>query len=308
MTAQAHHRPWHLSVRESRLCATRSWGRRRAIRPRVIALLFVCSAILAWPAAGWTHDSQVDSRPVVLREVAFDQRVNEQVPLDLVLRDEEGRPVSLGRYFGKKPIVLALVYYRCRNLCPVVLEGLVRSLRAITFDVGKQFDVVVVSFDSRDLPGVAAAEKTKAVQQYGRPGTAEGWHFLTGEETIIQRLTRSVGFRATYDIAMDQYRHATGIVVLTPQGKLYRYLYGIEYSSRDLRLSLIEASGNRVGTPLDQVLLFCYSYDPTTGKYTVLVMNVIRLAGLMTVGALGAFIAAMWRRDSHESSGHDPRV
>lgn len=278
------------------------------IRHTLLTILLIYAAVLAWPAtgwtqdAGWTHDSQTDTRPAALREVAFDQRVNEQVPLDLVLRDEVGRPVSLGRYFGKKPVILALVYYRCRSLCPLVLDGLVRSLRAVTFDVGNQFDVVVVSFDPRDLPEIAAAEKAKIVQQYGRPGTEQGWHFLTGEEAVIQRLTRSVGFRATYDVAMDQYRHATGIVVMTAQGTLYRYLYGVEYSSRDLRLSLIEASNNRVGTPLDQVLLFCYSYDPATGKYSVLVMNIIRLAGLMTVGALGAFFAVMWRRDRRPGS------
>jgi protein SCO1/2 len=243
------------------------------------------------------HDLQADSRPAALREVAFDQRVNEQVPLDLVFRDEAGTPVRLSEYFGTRPVVLVPVYYRCRNLCPLVLDGVVRTLRAVSFDVGNQFNVVTVSFDPRDTREVAAAAKTKYLDQYGRPGAGAGWHFLTGEDGAIRRLTQAVGFHYTYDAATDQFAHASGIVILTPGGRILRYMYGIEFSPRDLRLSLVEASANKLGSIIDQALLFCYHYDPVTGKYSLLVMNVLRLAGVATVAALGTFIIVMGRRE-----------
>jgi protein SCO1/2 len=243
------------------------------------------------------HEPGADTRPAALREVAFDQRVNEQVPLDLVFRDEAGRPVRLSEYFGTRPVILVPVYYRCRNLCPLVLDGLVRTLRGVSFDVGSQFNVVTVSFDPRDAREVAAAAKTKYLDQYGRPGAAAGWYFLTGEDGAIQRLTQAVGFHFTYDAATDQFAHASGIVILTPGGRILRYMYGIEFSPRDLRLSLVEASANKLGTIIDQALLFCYHYDPVTGRYSLLVLNVFRLAAVATVAALGTFIAVMGRRE-----------
>ncbi len=259
-------------------------------------LLGGCAALAAAPPAR-AHDPRSDSRPGALQEVAFDQRVNEQVPLDLEFRDERGRPVRLGQYFGQRPVILVPVYYRCQNLCPLVLDGLLRALRAVAFTAGDQFDVVAVSIDPRDSPGLAAAKQADVVQRYGRPGAALGWHFLSGSEAAIRELTRALGFRYAYDAATDQYAHAAGIVLLTPRGRIFRTLYGIEYSPRDLRLSLVEASGNALGTPVDQVLLFCYHYDPATGKYTLIVMHIIRLSGGITVLALGTFLVMMWRRD-----------
>jgi protein SCO1/2 len=234
--------------------------------------------------------------------VAFDQRLNEQVPLDLVFRDEEGRAVQLGHYFGTKPVILVLAYYNCRILCPVVLDGLLKSLRVLSFDVGDQFSVVTMSFDPRDTPALAAARKATYIQRYGRLGAADGWHFLTGEQATIEKLTQAVGFHYVYDAETDQYAHATGIMLLTPQGKIARYLYGIEYSPKDLRLGLVEASANRIGSPVDQVLLYCYKYDPVTGKYGLVIMNVIRLAGIGTVLALGTFILVMVSRDRVKQS------
>ncbi len=252
------------------------------------------------PAAA--HDARADTRPAPLREVAFDQRVNEPVPLGLVFRDEEGKPVRLGEYFGQKPVILVPVYYHCQNLCPLVLDGLLRTLRAMSFTAGDQFNVVAVSFDPRDIPGIAASKKADLVQRYGRRGAAAGWHFLSGEEGAIRQLTQAIGFRYTFDAATDQYAHAAGIVILTPQARIFRYMYGIEYSPRDLRLSLVEASDNKIGSPIDQAVLFCYRYDPATGKYSLLVMNVIRMAGLVTVGALGIFIVVMRRRERRRAA------
>jgi protein SCO1/2 len=228
--------------------------------------------------------------------VAFDQKLNTQVGLNLVFLNEAGKSVRLGDYFSEKPVILALVYYDCQDLCPLVLENLARTLRAISFDAGKQFEVAIVSFDPRDLPSVAAAKKAEFVQRYGRRGAEQGLHFLTGEEASIRSLTGAVGFRYN-DAKTGQYGHAAGIVVLTPQGKISRYFYGIEYSPRDLRLSLVEASEKKIGSPIDQLLLFCYHYDPATGKYSVVIMNLLRLAGLATVLVLGAIVVVMLRRE-----------
>ncbi len=257
----------------------------------------VVGALVGAALPALAHQSAADSRPTALRDVAFDQRVNEQLPLDLELRDEAGRPVRLSEYFGRRPVILVPVYYRCRNLCPLVLDGLVRSLRAISLTVGDEFAVLAVSFDSRDLPRIAAAKKAELLRRYARSGAEAGWHLLTGHEAAIQQLTRAIGFRFTDDRATDQYAHAAGIVFLTPRAKIFRYMYGIEFSPRDIRLSLVEASGNAVGSPIDQALLFCYQYDPVTGKYSVVIMNVLRLAALLTVGALGTFIVTMRRRE-----------
>ncbi len=248
-------------------------------------------------AFGTAHAQTANQRPSLLRDVGIDQRLNEQVPLELPFQEESGREVRLREYFGEKPVVLTLVYYECPMLCTQVLNGLLRSLRDLPLDVGKQFNVVTVSFNPREKPALAAAKKRLYVGLYGRKGASEGWHFLTGEEVSIQPLARSVGFRYAYDRGSAQYAHATGVMVLTPKGKVARYFYGIEYPSRDLRLGLVEASANRIGSPVDQVLLFCYHYDPLTGKYGVVIMNVIRAAGAATVVALGAFMLLMFRRE-----------
>ncbi|MGH7844103.1 MAG: SCO family protein [Candidatus Binatia bacterium] len=248
----------------------------------------------------FAHAAQAhDDRPIPLRNVDLQQNLGAQVPAELEFRDETGNKVRLKEYFGRRPVILSFVYYNCQDLCPLVLDGLVRSLRPLSFDVGEQFDVVAVSFDPRDTPALAAAKKADLVQQYARPKTNDGWHFLTGDETAIQRLTDVAGFRYNYESDKDRFGHATGIIVLTPDGTIARYFYGMEFSPRDLRLGLIEASANKIGSPIDQLLLFCYHYDPTSGKYNLLITNVIRLAALATVGALAVFIALMLRRDRY---------
>jgi len=252
-----------------------------------LALSFLCAEPL----------SAHDGRPAALQSVDLEQKLGAQVPLDAEFRDEAGRTVRLKDYFGLRPVILSLVYYSCEDLCPLVLDGLVRSLRPLSFNIGNEFDVLTVSFDARDTPALAAAKKSDAVKQYSRPGAGEGWHFLTGDETTVQRLTEAVGFRYNYESDKDRFGHATGIMLLTPAGKVARYFYGIEFSPRDLRLGLIEASVNKIGSPIDQLLLFCYHYDPATGKYSLLITNMIRLAAVTTVLALAAFILLMLRRD-----------
>lgn len=275
-----------------RINCFKSWCDQSSTRALVVLLFFPLLLLLHIAPARSDTD-----RPSALRDVGFDQKLNTQVPLDLVFLNEAGKSIQPRDFFGEKPVILTLVYYDCQDLCPLVLENLARTLRAISFDAGKQFELLVVSFDPRDLPSVAAAKKAEFVQRYARRGADKGLHFLTGEEAPIRSLTGAVGFRYSYDATTGQYGHAAGIVVLTPQGKISRYFYGIEYSPRDLRLSLVEASENKIGSPIDQLLLFCYHYDPTTGKYSVVIMNVLRLAGLATVLILGAFVLVMLRRE-----------
>ena len=205
-----------------------------------------------------------------MQKVGFDQRLNEQVPLDLEFTDEAGQPVKLGDYFGDKPVILVLAYYRCPMLCTLVLNGLAQGMMDVPFDVGKEFQVVTVSFDPRETPELAAAKKKTYIERYGRPGAAAGWHFLTGSAASIKKLTRAVGFRYAYDARLDQFAHASGIMVLTPAGKISRYFYDVKYSGRDLRLGLVEASENKIGSPVDQILLYCFHYDPTEGSHPVL--------------------------------------
>jgi protein SCO1/2 len=252
--------------------------------------------------AGTTARAHNDKRPAALRDVAFDQKLNQQVPLDLTFRDENGKAVRLADYFKQKPVILNFVYFKCQDLCPLLLDGIARSLRALSFDIGNQFDVLTVSFDPHDDPPLAAAKKTDLIEKYSRPGATAGWHFLTGDEASIQKLTQSVGFRYTYDAHTGEFGHATGIIILTPAGKTSRYFYGIDFSPRDVRLGLIEAAAHKIGSPIDQLLLFCYHYDPTTGKYNLLVARVIQVAGAATVLLLGGFIIVMLRRDRNPHS------
>ncbi|HJT78896.1 MAG TPA: SCO family protein [Gemmataceae bacterium] len=235
--------------------------------------------------------------PPSLRGVGFDQRLNAQVPPDLTFRDEAGQCVRLGDYFGSRPVILVLAYYRCPMLCTEVLNNLVRALLDIPLDAGKDFDVLVVSFDPREKPDLAAAKKKMYLERYGRPGAAAGWHFLTSEQEPITRLTRAVGFRYTYDAKHDQFAHASGVLVLTPQGKISRYFYDIRYAARDLRLGLVEASANKIGSPVDQVLLFCFHYDPAEGRYGPTILNLVRAGGVLTVLGLGLFAGLLWRRE-----------
>lgn len=244
--------------------------------------------------------------PKILRNVGFDQRLNEQVPLDLPFTDDEGQRVTLGKYFGEKPVVLVLAYYRCPMLCTQVLNGLVQGLREMTFTIGKEFNVVTVSFDPHESTEMAAAKKRTYLHSYGKPEAAAGWHFLTGDESSIRRLTRAVGFRYAYDAASDQFAHAAGIVILTPSGKISRYFYDVHYSGRDLRLGLVEASRNKIGSPIDQILLFCFHYDPSTGKYGATIMNLVRAGGVLTMIGLGLMFGFLIRSERGRQTAAAP--
>jgi protein SCO1 len=235
--------------------------------------------------------------PPSLRNVGFDQKLDAQIPLDLTFADETGHAVRLGDYFGSKPVILVLAYFRCPMLCTEVLNGLVRAMLDLPFDAGKDFNVVTVSFDARETPQMAAAKKKTYLERYGRHGAQQGWHFLTGDQKAIRRLTDAVGFHFTYDEQNDQFAHASGIMVLTPSARISRYFYDIHYSPRDLRLGLVEASQNRIGSPIDQVLLYCFHYDPIEGKYGPIVMSFVRLGGVLTMLAIGTFVAVMWRME-----------
>jgi protein SCO1/2 len=237
--------------------------------------------------------------PKALNGVGIDQKLNEQLPLDLVLKNENGESVKLGDYFGKKPVVLSLVYYQCPMLCNQVLNGMVTAFRVMSFAPGKEFDVVTISFDPRETPVLAAAKKKTYVDYLPddkRASAAAGWHFLTADEASIARITNAVGFRYHWDEATNQFAHASAIYLATPQGRLARYFYGIEYAPRDLRLGLIEAAENKIGSPVDQLLLYCYHYDPATGKYGAAVMNMMRVGGVVTLIALAALLLALRRR------------
>jgi protein SCO1 len=259
---------------------------------RMAASILVSSAFI-WPT---TACAQSEVQPI-LEKVKIETKLNAQVPLDLPFRDEQGEPVALDRYFHDQPVILILAYYRCPMLCNQVLNGLVDSLRGISFDAGKQFQVVVVSFDAREQPALAAAKKATYVDHYARPSTEDGWHFLTGDQPAIDRLTQAVGFPYVYDPVHDQFAHDSGIMVLTPQGRISRYLYGIDFPSRDLRFALIEASANRIGSPVDHVMLLCFHYDPSSGRYTASVMGFVRLLGAITMLVLGIFLWRAWRRE-----------
>jgi protein SCO1/2 len=236
-------------------------------------------------------------RPTLLRDVGFDQRLDQTVPGDITLRDEAGREVRLRDYYGRRPLVIALVYYECPMLCTMTLNGLVSAMNAIPFDAGREYDVVTVSFEPRETPELAAAKKAAYLKRYARPGGEAGWHFLTGEPADLARLTSALGFRYAWDEERRQYAHPSGVVVLTPDGRIARYLFGIEYAPKDLRFALVEASEGRVGGLVDQAVLYCYQYDPMTGRYGAAIMRILRVAALLTLGALGTFIFVMWRRE-----------
>jgi protein SCO1/2 len=236
--------------------------------------------------------------PQLLTEIGLDQRLDQQLPSDLPFRDERGRDVRLGDFFGKKPVILTLVYYECPMLCTQVLNGLTSALGVLNFSVGKEFDIVTISFDPGETPELARAKKASYIDRYKREGAAEGWHFLTGTQRSIEALTKAVGFRYAYNASVDQYAHVSGIMVLTPEGRLSRYFYGIEYAPRDVRLALIEAADHRIGSPVDQLFLYCFHYDPKSAKYSLAVMRVVRGAGILTLAAMVVGIVVMRRREA----------
>jgi len=253
-----------------------------------------------------TSSSQI---PAALREIGFEQRLDQRVPLDIEFRDERGAAVQLGDYFGKRPVVLVFAYYDCPMLCTQVIRGLASALGVLSLQPGTDFEIVTVSFNPADTAATAAAKKAMYLERYTRDGAAGAWHFLTGDPPAIAQLTKAAGFRYAWDADTKQFAHPSGIIVLTADGRLARYLFGIEYGPRDLRYAIVEASEGRVGNAADALLLYCYHYDPTTGRYALVIMRVIRLAGVATVLALGTFIFVMIRRErTRGSMGRTPHL
>ncbi len=270
-----------------------------------VMLLALLITVLALPvgAAYAQDDSHSDhaSEEAVLNQVAFDQNLDSQMPLEVPMIDEQGRRVSLGQYLGAKPAILVFTYYNCPNLCPIILHGLSESLRTMQVEVGKEFDVVVVSIDPRETPEQSTAAKAAIIASYGRWGSQNGWHFLTAPEDSIVRLADTAGFHYVYDAKSDQYAHPAGILVMTPGGRISKYLYGLEFSPRDLKLALVDASSGKIGTAVDQLLLRCFHYDPTRGKYTVAIREILKYAALLTMFGVGAMVLVLSRSKPRQS-------
>jgi protein SCO1/2 len=276
------------------------------VRGKSINSTFAMHAVLGVALLAASAGAQINSgimsppastRPPLLQNVGIEQHLDAQVPPDLSFRDEAGKTVRLGDYFGRKPLILNLVYYNCTMLCGEALAGLASAMRLVKFDLGNEFDVITVSFDPRETPEMAAAKKIDYVKRYGRANAAAGWHFLTGPADSINALTKAVGFQYQYDPKTNQYAHATAIMVLTPQGRISRYFYGVDFPPKDLRMGLVEASQGKIGNAVDAVLLYCYHYNPETGKYGAMVANILRLAAGTTVLFLGGFLFILWRMD-----------
>jgi protein SCO1 len=254
----------------------------------------------------------------VVSDVGFDQKLGVQLPLGLPFRDESGRDLHLGDLFGRRPVILVPVYYGCPMLCNQLLNGLTRSLKPVSLNPGKDFDVVAFSINPVETPELAGLKRAAYLQQYDRVGTETGWHFLTGSDASIAALTRAIGFRYTYNPATKLYAHAAGVVIVTPDGRLARYFYGIDFPPKELQTELVQAHAGRIGTPIGRLLLLCYDYDAATGKYTLSILRLIRVLGTATAVALGGFLFVMFRREgkqrrmqstgeqlSGEGDGHD---
>lgn len=266
-------------------------------RTKLLGIMTAAVLLAGSALAQMGNPAGQDTQSPVLAEVRIDQKLDQQVPLGLQFKDESGKTVALGDYFGKRPVVLTLVYYQCPMLCTEVLNGMTSSLKVLTFDAGKDYDVIAVSIDPRETPQMAAEKKAVYLKDYHRAGAEQGWHFLTGDQQNIAKLADAVGFRYAWDERSQQWAHATGIMVLTPQGKLAQYYYGVEYSPRDLRFGLIQASQGKIGTLVDAVVLYCFHYDPTVGKYGLVVTRALQLCGAATVLILGGFMFIMFRKD-----------
>ncbi len=260
------------------------------MKPLTFAALLLLAATFAAAQMGPLPPPPRAATPGVLQEVGFDQKLGDRIPLDLQFKDETGRDVRLGDYFGKKPVVLSLVYYRCPMLCTLSLNGLAGALEVLSFVPGQEFEVLTVSFDPKEGPVLAAAKKTAYLARYKRPQADQGWHFLTGPKESTEALTRAVGFRYVWDEATKQWAHPAGILVTTPEGRIANYLFGVEYSPKDLRLAVVAAAGGKIGNAVDQVLLYCYRYDPHTGRYSASILNLVRLAAVATILVLVGFI------------------
>lgn len=243
--------------------------------------------------------------PNQLKNVGIEQKLNSQLPLDAEFKDENGNQVKLGNYFGKgKPVILALVYYECPMLCNEVLNGLTGSLKGISFDAGKDFDVVAISFDARENDKIDLSKNKKAsyMARYGRPGSESGWHFLTGTQSEIDKVTQAVGFKYEFDEKTNQFAHAGGIMVVTPEGKLSRYLYGIDYAPKDLKFSLMDSAQNKIGNPVEQLYLYCFHYNPADGKYGLAILSVLRLLSVATLLGIGGMLIVFWRYNKNKSA------
>ena len=284
--------------------------------PTVAAFALAALSLIATPATAQMTGTPIpgylaapgapsQTMPQALREIGFDQNIDQMLPLDAQFRDDEGNAVTLGSYYGKRPVLLAFVYYNCPMLCTQVLNAMTATISTLSLEAGDDFEVVMVGIDPRETPAQAAAKKAEYLHRYKRRGADAGWHFLTGTEPEIKRVAKAAGFRYAWDEQTQQYAHPTGIIVTTTDGRLARYLFGIEYGPRDLKLALVEASDGKVGTFADQLILFCYHYDPMTGRYGVYVMRTLRIAGVATVLSIGMFIVVMLRRErSQQTPSH----
>ena len=288
----------------------RGW-RARALGCALAACLLAATAVAQVSSYGDKQmgENRGDELPQVLQKVAVAQHLNQQLPLNAAFVDEHGQPVVLGDYFGKRPAILALVYYNCPMLCSEELDGLTGALEMVHLTPGKDFDVVVISIDPSETPGLAMRNKALYMKRYGRPETAAGWHFLTGQKPAIDAVTSAVGFGYVRvpgpDGRLTQFAHASSIEIVTPEGKLAQYYLGVEYSPKDMLLGLIEASGNKIGSPVANILTYCYHYDPQTNKMSLRVARVVQLGGIVTMAGLGGFIFLMFRRDMQFGRDHD---
>jgi protein SCO1/2 len=271
-------------------------NRARAIA--TVAVLLVSGGIARGQAVPSNIGVSSTTMPAQLQNVGFDPQLNAQIPLDLPFVDENGSNVQLRDYFKQKPVVLAFVYYGCPMLCNQVEQGVVGSLRMLSFTPGRDYEVVFISFDPRESPDMAAQKKKSALDHFRRPETASGWHFLTGTKESIDAATKAANFRYSFDTKTNLFAHASGIMLLTPDGRISRYFYGVEYPGRDMRLGLVDASAGKIGTPIDHVLLFCYQYDPSSATYSASILKIIRLAGILTVLCIVGGILIFRRRDA----------
>jgi protein SCO1/2 len=270
----------------------------RSVAAAVLGVVLLAATAFGQGMTQGIMSPPANMRPPGLKNVGIEQHLNDQIPSDLIFRDEAGKSVRLGDCFGGKPLILNLVYYQCPMLCGEVLSGLESALRVLKFDVGKEFDILTVSFDPRETPEMASAKKAEFLKRYGRAGAAEGWHFLTGPQSSITALAKAAGFDYEYDPKTGQFAHATAIMVLTPEGKIAQYYYGVEFAPKDLRLGLVQASQNKIGSVVDEVLLYCYHYNPDTGKYSAIISRILKIAAGTTIFILGTFLIVMFRLGS----------
>jgi protein SCO1 len=275
-----------------------------------LAAIIVCATATAasaqmagGPGTGYKREPGMPSTalPAPLREIGFDQNIGQHLPLDVAVRDEDGRSVKLATYFGRRPVVLIFAYYSCPMLCAQVINGLASALGVLSLEPGRDVEIIAISIDPRDTPATATTKKAAYLERYARPGAAAASHFLTADQAAIQQLTRAAGFRYAWDEETQQFAHPSGVIVLTPDGRLARYMFGIEYGPRDLRLALVEASAGTLGTAVDTLLLYCYHYDPMTGRYGLQIMRALRIAGGLTVLAIGSFVVVMVRRERRQT-------